>query len=111
MLRRKLGVGRSHFIRRFADYLDTTDYGVLRSTVPVEGLNIHGCDITQRTIDCIQYVLEIFGNPAPGVWTSYRYCFKQYSISESLGNAVRGKNIDMHPEQVLRVELNCSQGH
>ena len=32
MLRRKRGVGRSHLIRRLANYLDTTDYGVLSSS-------------------------------------------------------------------------------
>jgi hypothetical protein len=46
MLSGKFGVGRSHFIRRLTDYLDATDYSVLSSSVPVEGLNIHSCDVT-----------------------------------------------------------------
>ncbi len=54
MLRRKLRVGGSHFIRRLANYLDTTDYGILGPGVSGEGLEVHAGDVTQSTVGCIQ---------------------------------------------------------
>lgn len=110
MLRRKLGSAVLTLFAASPIMWMLADYGVLSSSVPVEGLHIHCCDVTQRTIDCMQYVWEIFGNLARNVWNSYRDSFKQYLISVSLGNAIRGKDIGTHPEQVLRVDLKLQPG-
>ena len=55
---------------------------------------------------------DILGDPLPEhpVIVDLCGCVRSWRLlrPRSLGNAVRRENIDMHPEQVLRVELNCS---